>query len=145
MASPPAPESSTTAAEAWRHMRTLVLDLYDRRQDASAIVGLSILRIKALRLLTVGPLTMRELATRLGADPPYVTLIVDDLQERALVIRTVHPTDRRAKLVSLTDAGRETQIRAEEVLAEPPAALRELPVEQLTLLNETLERLIDAS
>ena len=65
-------------------------------------LGLSFARMRALRRLAAQPHTLRELAEQLEADPPYVTLIVDDLEERGLVQRTPHPEDRRAKLVQLT-------------------------------------------
>jgi len=37
------------------------------------------------------PQTLRALAERLLADPPYITLIVDDLEQRGLVRRMPHP------------------------------------------------------
>jgi DNA-binding MarR family transcriptional regulator len=126
-------------------MRALVLDLHDRRQHAVAAVGLSFVRIKALHQLVDGPLPMRELAARLGVDRPYVTVISDDLEARGLVTRGPHPSDRRAKLLSITPAGREIDARAGQVLNEPPAALVALPEEQLRLLNEVLDRLVAAA
>ena len=84
---------------------------------------------------------MRALAEKLKADPPYVTLIVDDLEERGLVERRPHPDDRRAKLVSLTRAGRAAVTKAEKVLDKPPAALRQLPAEDLAALVRILDRL----
>jgi len=140
-----ASEPVTLAAEAWGHMRALVLDLHDRRQEACATVDLSIAKIKALRALSNEPMTMRELAARLSADPPYVTLIGDDLERRGFITRSVHPTDRRAKLVTLTDAGRDANARAQRVLAEPPAALAELPADELAVLTRVLERLVEAA
>jgi DNA-binding MarR family transcriptional regulator len=103
--------------------------------------GLSFARTRALRRLVDQPLTLRELAARLGADPPYATLIVDDLQERGLVQRTPHPQDRRAKLVQLTAAGRAAAVRAREILDQPPPALRALPPDEVASLLRVLERL----
>ncbi len=125
-------------------MRMLVLDLHDRRQQACAAVDLSFARIKALQQLAGGPMAMRVLAGRLGADPPYVTLISDDLEQRGLVQRSVHPTDRRAKLLTITPAGREVLARAERVLEEPPAALLDLTGEELAILTVLLDRVVDA-
>ena len=128
------------AVRAWRAMSDLVL-AQDRRAAVTAELGLSFARVRALRRLLDAPCTLRELASRLNADPPYVTLIVDDLETRGLVARTPHPTDRRAKLVSLTDDGRAAAARADEILETPPGALRALPAGDVAALVRILERL----
>jgi DNA-binding MarR family transcriptional regulator len=128
------------ARRAWRAMSDLVL-AQDRRAAVSTALDLSFARVRALRRLAAEPLTLRELAARLTADPPYATLIVDDLEKRGLVRRTPHPHDRRAKLVQLTDAGRDAAARASAILDTPPDALRELPAEDLATLVRVLERL----
>jgi DNA-binding MarR family transcriptional regulator len=128
------------ARRAWRAMSDMVLD-HDRKVEVSEALGLSFARVRALRALAARADTLRALADRLAADPPYVTLIVDDLEERGLVARTPHPEDRRAKLVALTAAGRAAAARAEAILDEPPAALRDLPARDLAALVRVLERL----
>jgi len=128
------------ARRAWRAMSDIVLD-HDRKVAVSETLGLSFARVRALRRLATQPHTLRALAERLAADPPYVTLMVDDLEERGLVQRKPHPKDRRAKLVQLTAAGRAAAARADEILDEPPAALREVPAEDLAALLRVLERL----
>jgi DNA-binding MarR family transcriptional regulator len=128
------------ARRAWRAMSDVVLD-HDRKVAVSEALGLSWTRSLALRRLAAQPLTLRALAEKLAADPPYVTLIVDDLQERGLVQRTPHPEDRRAKLVQLTKAGRAAAARADAILDEPPAALRDAPAKDLAALLRVLERL----
>lgn len=55
-----------------------------------------------------GPVTQRALAAALHVSPRNVTGLLDALQSDGLVHRAAHPTDRRATLVSLTAAGRET-------------------------------------
>jgi DNA-binding MarR family transcriptional regulator len=128
------------ARRAWRAMSQIALD-HDRKVAVSDALGLSWARVLALRRLTTQPHTLRALAERLAADPPYVTLMVDDLEERGLVQRTPHPEDRRAKLVELTEAGRAAAARADAILDEPPAALRDVPAEDLAALLRVLERL----
>jgi DNA-binding MarR family transcriptional regulator len=128
------------ARRAWRAMSDLVLE-HDRKAAVSEALGLSFARVRALRRLVEEPLTLRALAERLSADPPYVTLIVDDLEERGLVQRTPHPEDRRAKLVQLTKAGRAAAARADAILDEPPAALRDVPAADLAALLRVLEGL----
>jgi DNA-binding MarR family transcriptional regulator len=128
------------AGRAWRAMSDIVLD-HDRKAAVSEALGLSFGRVRALRQLATEPLTLRALAERLSADPPYVTLMVDDLEERGLVQRMPHPEDRRSKLVQLTAAGRAVAARADAILDEPPAALRDVPAEDLAALLRVLERL----
>jgi DNA-binding MarR family transcriptional regulator len=128
------------ARRVWRAMSHIVLE-HDRKVAVSEALGLSFARVRALRRLATQPLTLRALAERLAADPPYVTLIVDDLEERGLVQRMPHPEDRRAKLVELTAAGRAAAARADAILDEPPAALRDVPAEDLADLLRVLERL----
>src|SRR3954468_5440459 len=88
--------------ETWDALRALVLERYARRREVTEALDMSFLKAKALRHLVGGPLSMRELAAQLTTDAPYTTLMLDDLQSRGLVVREPHPTDRRAKLVSLT-------------------------------------------
>lgn len=52
-------------------------------------------------------LTQRELAARMPSDPSTVRAMLVLLRKRGLVSRDPHPTDGRAKTVSLTKAGRQ--------------------------------------
>jgi DNA-binding MarR family transcriptional regulator len=133
------------ATSAWRSMRTLVLDLHDRRFAVSDAIGMSYLRAKALRMLLPGPLPMRELGAALVTDPPYITVIVDDLEQRGLVERQVNPADRRSKLVRVTPAGRAVARKAEEIQSEPPPALSALTDAELATLDRILRRLVESS
>jgi len=133
-------EDADLASLAWRGMSQIALD-HDRKVAVSAALGLSWVRVLALRALVSEPHTLRELAELLAADPPYVTLIVDDLEKRGLVRRLPHPEDRRAKLVELSAAGRAAATRANAILDEPPAALHEVPTKDLKALLLVLEHL----
>ncbi len=130
------------AARAWQVMRTLVLDRHDRRRCVVDALGMSFIRAKALRRIASGPLTMRELAAGLGTDPPYTTVVVDDLERRGLVVRAVRPGDRRSKLVSITPSGQEQARRADEILAAPPRPVRALPAADLAALDRILGQLL---
>jgi DNA-binding MarR family transcriptional regulator len=124
----------------WDRIRTLVYD-DNRRAEVSAAVGLSFVKVKALRRLLKQPMPMRELATRLVVDKPYVTQVVDALEERGLVVRTVDARDRRCRIVSLTDEGRAVAERSEEILTRPPAVLATLPDADLAELTRILASL----
>ena len=128
------------ARRAWRAMSELALDR-ERKMTVAHALGLSWTRVLALRRLAVEAQTQRDLAERLSADPPYVTLMVDDLEKRRLVRRKPHPTDRRAKLVELTSSGREAAARADAILDEPPAALHDRPDADLQAVLRVLEHL----
>ena len=140
----PGPATEELAARAWQAMRTLVLGRYDRRRKVTDALGMSFIRAKALRLVTGGPLTMRELAAGLGTDPPYTTVVVDDLERRGLVVRAVRPGDRRSKLVSITAPGREQARLAGQILGAPPRPVRDLPAADLAALDRVLTRLLGA-
>jgi DNA-binding MarR family transcriptional regulator len=126
-------EVLSPADEAWGIMRELVLD-NERRREVSDALGMSFARAKALRRIYKEPSTMGELATYLGIDPPYMTIVVDDLERQGLVERKPHPTDRRAKLVETTALGQEAARRARVILNRPPAELAALPETELTAL-----------
>lgn len=140
-----APETEDTAAQAWHAMRRLVFDLHDRRGQVSDALQMGYIRAKALVRLVAGPRTMRELAGELATDPPYTTVVVDDLERRELVQRSTHPEDRRVKIVTITDAGRRAAGVAERIQGEPPAALRDLAPADLQTLDRILRQLLSAS
>jgi DNA-binding MarR family transcriptional regulator len=123
----------SAADQAWDIMRELVLD-NERRREVSDALGMSFGRLKALRRIDAAPRTMGELATILGTDPPYMTIVVDDLEQQGLVERKPHPTDRRSKLVETTALGHEAAQRARDIMNRPPAELTALPEAELTAL-----------
>jgi DNA-binding MarR family transcriptional regulator len=68
--------------------------------------GLSMARTKVLkRLHEGGPTRQNVLAAELGLAPHTITDIVDGLERSGMAERRADPTDRRAKLVAITDAG----------------------------------------
>jgi DNA-binding MarR family transcriptional regulator len=131
---------STQAERVWGNLWAL-LDLNERRREVAEALGMSFFRVKALRRVAVRPYGMGELATELMTDRPYLTLVVDDLEQRGLVRRTEHPTDRRAKVVTATPEGLAAAARAEAILGAPPPALLALPPEDLATLERISARL----
>jgi DNA-binding MarR family transcriptional regulator len=74
--------------------------------DEMSGCGLSIARTKVLRRLSQqGPVRQNALATDFGLSPHSITDIVDGLERLGLAERRPDPTDRRAKLVAITEAG----------------------------------------
>jgi DNA-binding MarR family transcriptional regulator len=129
------------AGRTWSRLRTLVLDLHDRRKEVSVALEMSFIRAKALMKVATGPCKLRDLAVALGTDAPYTTLIVDDLERRCLVVRNPHPDDRRSKLVTATEAGLAAARTGEAILGEPPAALLDLDAEDLIVFDSIVEKL----
>jgi DNA-binding MarR family transcriptional regulator len=75
--------------------------------DEMSGCGLSIARTKVLtRLAEQGPTRQSVLAADFGLAPHSITDIVDSLERLGLAERRPDATDRRAKLVAITDAGR---------------------------------------
>lgn len=137
---------SGDAARVWSGLRALVHERYDRRKEVADALGMSFIRVKALRhIAAAGPTSMRRLAAELATDAPYTTIVVEDLVRRGMVERTVDPGDRRAKIVRLTDAGAEVAARADSILDAPPEALLRLSPEDLAALDRIVATLLSDS
>lgn len=68
--------------------------------------GITLARAAVISLLArAGASTQRSLSLALRVTPRNITGLVDALEAEGLVARRPHPSDRRATLVSLTDAG----------------------------------------
>ncbi|SEM94619.1 MarR family winged helix-turn-helix transcriptional regulator [Nonomuraea pusilla] len=131
-----------SAVRVWSAMRALVLEHEDRRKEVADALGMSFFRVKALRHLLPGPLSMRDLTAGLATEKPYTTLVVDDLERRGHVVRSVSPDDRRSKIVTLTPEGEAAARQAERILARPPRSLLALPAGDLAALDEIMARLL---
>ncbi|NVI91339.1 MarR family winged helix-turn-helix transcriptional regulator [Actinomadura sp. BRA 177] len=139
--------SDAVAERAWRNLGTVFHERNDRRREVTEALGMSFFRIKALRRIAAAPapLTLRDVAERLLTDRPYATVVVDDLVGRGLVERTPNPADRRAKLVTATEAGRAAAAEAERILGTPPPELYGLPAEDLAVLDRIALHLLGES
>lgn len=127
-------------SEAWIRIRNLVHNT-DVRVRVSEATGLSFVKVKALRHLQDRPHAMHELAAELVTDKPYVTQIINSLEELGHVARSVSVTDRRSRLVTLSESGRELAERADAILNEPPAVFAALGADDLATLNEILGKI----
>jgi DNA-binding MarR family transcriptional regulator len=85
----------------WLVMRRI----WDHAEQRLAPYSLSLKHNWALHALDE-PMSMSALADRLGIDASYVTTIADQLEERGLIERQPHLTDRRIKSLALTAEGR---------------------------------------
>ena len=94
--------------------------------------------------LARGACSLSELAEVTGADAPYATLIVNELEARGLVTRTRDPHDQRRKLVELTATGHTAADTARRIINRPPAPVYDLSKNGLRGLADVLRRLQDA-
>lgn len=89
------------------------------------------------------PVPMRELASALHCDNSYVTSVVDVLEEKGLVERRAHPSDRRIKVISLTEEGALLAKRARAELADPPPVFDSLTDTEAAQLRDLMRKLGD--
>lgn len=61
---------------------------------------------------------LTEIATLLNVETALITILVNKLERKKLVERYPHPTDKRAKLLLLTQKGKHLIPRVEEKLKE---------------------------
>lgn len=131
------------ADQVWRSMSTLVLDNKDRwRRAAVDRTGLPFSRIRILRRLASQPMTVKQVGEAATIDAPAATVAVNDLEARGLVVRQPHPENRRCKLVSLTDAGREVIAVLDATDDPAPEILAALDDEDLATLQTILARVL---
>ena len=127
-----------TAEDLAKTLREAIMRLNRRLRQARAVGDLTFSQLSALTSLQLaGALTPRELADTERVQPPTMTKIVGKLEERGLVVRTPHPTDRRQVILSATERGRAVYAQFEKARNEWLARqLAELGPDE----RDTLER-----
>ncbi|PUB27655.1 DNA-binding MarR family transcriptional regulator [Promicromonospora sp. AC04] len=129
--------------EAWRLSQMLVTLAERAKADFASTVaplGLPMHLARALAMLDE-PAPMSELAERLECDRSYITSLADQLEERGLAGR-VPGTDRRVKLLALTNEGRELRDKIAAAVSAGSMMLTRLDDEQRASLAPLLERLL---
>ena len=130
------------ADQVWRTMAAVVID--NRDSWKRAVVersGLPFSRIRILKRLSRHSMSVKELARAATIDAPAATVAVNDLEDRGLVVREVDPTNRRCKIVSLTEAGQAMVHEIDAVTDPAPDALVALDDSELKSLRATLDKL----
>lgn len=103
---------------------------------ADTVGDLGLTAVMANTLWKIEPSTtpsMRQLAAELGCDPSTVTFLADRLEDKGLITRAIDPTNRRAKIVTLTDQGLEVRRRLATAMLTLSPAARLTPTEQRQL------------
>lgn len=135
--------SGSEADSLWQLMVGLVWETRrEWRRKVSEVSGLPFSRVRILWRLVDAPMTLKQIADDTGSDAPATTVAVNYLEERGLVERQPHPENRRAKLVSLTRAGRQMVDKVHRTVHDDaPAGLQSLSKTDLAHLRRILERI----
>lgn len=118
-------------------------------RQAEGLASLSDTQLAALAVLDRhAAMTPGELAEHEKVQPPSMTRVIAVLEERRLVMRAPHPTDRRQVVLTVTEEGRElvsqARRRRDAWLAK---RLKELSAEERAILRAAapvLEKLSQA-
>ena len=100
-----------------------------------------------LQLHRVGPLSQTALAEQIGIEGPTLVRILDNMERRDLVVRTVCADDRRVKFVAITETAKPliTEIKqiaetlSHELLAEIPDPDMDVTTNALQTIANHLE------
>ena len=136
-------DRSHEADDIWQALVDLVWETRGEwRRKVSDATGLPFSRVRVLWRLLEAPITLKQLADMTGSDAPATTVAVNDLEDRGLVRRHPHPDNRRAKLVSLTTAGRQlVDLVRRTVRDDAPPAVQQLSKTDLAHLRRILQRI----
>jgi DNA-binding MarR family transcriptional regulator len=72
--------------------------------------------LATVQLSEDGSRLLSRIATHVMVHPTTVTLVVDKFEEQGLLVRTPHPTDRRATYANITPAGTAVMKKATRAL-----------------------------
>jgi DNA-binding MarR family transcriptional regulator len=131
-----------TGAELPMALRAAYLTLHRRSDARFAVQGVTADQFVLLATLArCGALTQRELAQRMPSDPSTVRAMLVLLADCGLVERHRHPSDARARMVSLTATGqrkfRQLMKAGEPIRSQMTQSLR--PDEVKTLVRLLLK------
>jgi DNA-binding MarR family transcriptional regulator len=130
------------ADETWRAMAAVVFDNRDAwKREVIETSGLPFSRIRVLRRLVKRSMTAKEIAEAATMDAPATSVAVNDLEDRGLVVRQTDPTNRRCKVISLTDDGRRVVANIEAVDDPAPPPFASLTADELAALQSILAKL----
>jgi DNA-binding MarR family transcriptional regulator len=137
------PQSPPDAALA-TSLRISVSRLARRMRAERAAQGLqpelSDSQLAALAALEKRAMTPGELAEHEKVQPPSITRVIASLEERGLIQRMAHPSDRRQVVLTVTDQGRDV-VRQVRQLREAWLArrLRDLTSAERAVLREAVQ------
>lgn len=130
------------ADDVWRTMAAVVFDNRDAwRRGVIEATGLPFSRVRVLRRIAKRPMTAKEIAEAATMDAPATSVAVNDLEDRGLVVREAHPTNRRCKVISLTDEGRRVVASIDGISDPAPPPFTALSDDELQTLASIVGKL----
>jgi DNA-binding MarR family transcriptional regulator len=100
--------TKSTISELAALLRPSLLRLTRLIRNQRVDMSVTLTQISAMSTLAKrGPMSAGELAACERVQPPSMTKVLANLEERGLVQRQAHPADRRQAIISVTDAGLE--------------------------------------
>ena len=101
------PAKTTGASDLASSLRPALLRLTRLVRNQRVDTSITLTQLSAMgALLKHGPMSAGELAAAEQVQPPSMTKVLANLEERGLVVREAHPTDGRQVILDITDAGR---------------------------------------
>jgi DNA-binding MarR family transcriptional regulator len=98
----------TTISELASQLRPALLRLTRLVRNQRVDMSVTLTQLSAMATLEKnGPMSAGELANCERVQPPSMTKVLANLEQRGLVVREVHPTDRRQAIIAITPAGLE--------------------------------------
>jgi DNA-binding MarR family transcriptional regulator len=139
----PKNESAQLADELRPALLRLARGIRNQRVDMSVTLA----QLSALvTLRNCGPLGAGELAAHERVQPPTMTKVLSQLEERGFVERKVNPSDKRQAIIEITDAGQSLLASERELrnqwLAERLANLDAADRQLLHTIVPVLDRLV---
>ncbi len=138
---PTADSEGTVQREIGSLVDELLAQLYRafaRRADG---LDLTLLQGTALHALS-SPMPMNVFASTLSLEGSTVTGLADRLEARGLVERRPDPSDRRVKLLALTEAGEEVRAMLDDGLAVEVLGLDRVDGDDLVTFRDGLRALL---
>jgi DNA-binding MarR family transcriptional regulator len=126
-------------------MGPLVRSLNAAFQACAADLGLAVSEAQTVWLLELrGALATKDLARILDIDAANASTLLTRLERRGFVRRDAAQDDRRKRLTSLTDDGREARQRLAACIAERRPSFGALTTDELATFRDLLRRVVSA-
>jgi DNA-binding MarR family transcriptional regulator len=116
----------------------IVADSVDSELKAHGLNMTDYLLLMTLQLSETGTRLISSLARNLLVHATTATLATDRLEQRKMLQRSPHPTDRRATCVTITAAGRRTVNNATRSLTGVDFGMRGSSAEEIAQLRDAL-------
>lgn len=144
MAEPLADATARQILPLIEHLARIARRAYDTCQPPDCLRPRHLIALDLLR--ERGPLSQQVLGEALSLDPSNVVGLLNELEERGLVIRRRDPADRRRHIVTLSDAGgRALAASAAGVTDVEDSLFKALTPAERATLHELLVRAVGTS